>query len=156
MRHSFPGVKGLSWVASVPGKEEPMSPAPASTARPRPDDIVDSLTTILSSVEGEVVFVTCIDEHGYAGDSEAYASLEQPKNTLPFEHLLSFPKELQSDTILVTSRAAGTLRDVAESDLEFTRSLIEAAAAEGIEVLDHVLVKDGDYLKLRATTDLWN
>ncbi|MGH2751822.1 MAG: JAB domain-containing protein [Actinomycetota bacterium] len=129
--------------------------ASTTTVRPRPDDIIDSLTKILSSVEGEVVFLTCVDQHGYVGDSEAYASKDQPKSSLPLEHLFSFPHEQGIDTVMVTSRASESLESIAESDIEFTTALLDAAETEGIEVLDHVLVKDGEHRSLRALTDLW-
>ncbi|MGH2702575.1 MAG: JAB domain-containing protein [Actinomycetota bacterium] len=127
-----------------------------TSIRPRPDDILDSLTTIVSSAEGEIVFVTCVDEHGYAGESEAYASKDQPKSALPLEHVMQFPKEQRSSAIMVTSRAAAPLDSIAPEDLEFTRDFIAAAEAEGIEVLDHVLVRDREHLRLRDHTDLWN
>jgi len=59
-------------------------------------------------------------------------------------------------TIMVTSRACEPLGTVGEDDLEFTRGLLEAASAEGVEVLDHVVVRDGDYRRLREITDLWD
>jgi DNA repair protein RadC len=133
-----------------------MAPPSTSTERRRPDDIIGSLTTILSTVEGEMVFVTCVDEDGFVGDSEAYASKDQPKSSLPFEHLFNFPQAQGADAIVVTSRAAGSLEAIAESDLEFTRALIDAADSREIEVLDHVLVHDGEHLGLRAVTDLWS
>lgn len=132
-----------------------MSSTP-TTIRPSPDEILGSLVTIVSSAEGEMVFVTCVDEHGYAGDSEAYTSIDQPKSALPLELLLQFPKEQEIDTIMVTSRAAAPLDSIAADDLDFTRDLIAAATGDGIEVLDHVLVRDGEHLKLRDHTDLWN
>lgn len=132
-----------------------MSTTP-TTIRPGPDEILGSLVTIVSSAEGEMVFVTCVDEHGFAGDSEAYASTDQPKSALPLELLMEFPKEQEIDTIMVTSRAVGPLDAVAAEDLDFTRDLIAVAADDGIEVLDHVLVRDGEHLRLRDHTDLWN
>lgn len=132
-----------------------MTPAP-TTAGALPDKILESLTTIVSSADGEIVFVTCIDEHGYVGDSEAYASEDQPKSALPLELLFSFPKELGVDTVLVTSRGIDSLDFIAEGDLEFTRNLIATADEEGIEVLDHVIVRDGRPIKLREETDLWD
>jgi hypothetical protein len=132
-----------------------MSSTP-TTIRPRLDEILGSLVTIVSSAEGEMVFVTCVDEHGYAGDSEAYASIDQPKSALPLELLMQFPKELEIDTIMVTSRAAAPLDSIAKADLDFTRDLIAAAACDGIEVVDHVIVRDGEHLRLRDHTDLWN
>ena len=132
-----------------------MSSTP-TTIRPGPDEILGSLVTIVSSAEGEMVFVTCVDEHGFAGDSEAYASTDQPKSALPLELLMEFPKEQEIDTIMVTSRAVGPLDAVTAEDLDFTRDLIAVAADDGIEVLDHVLVRDGEHLRLRDQTDLWN
>lgn len=132
-----------------------MSTTP-TTIRPGPDEILGSLVTIVSSAEGEMVFVTCVDEHGFAGDSEAYASTDQPKSALPLELLMEFPKEQEIDTIMVTSRAVGPLDAVTAEDLDFTRDLIAVAADDGIEVLDHVLVRDGEHLRLRDHTDLWN
>lgn len=132
-----------------------MSISTTSNARSRPDDVIESLTTILSSLDAEIVFVTCIDGHGFVRDSEAYASHEQPKSALPLEHLFAFPRELELDTIMVTSRATESLDAVSEADLEFTRALIDAASAENIEVFDHVLVRDGNYRCMREITDLW-
>ena len=132
-----------------------MSSTP-TTIQPGPDEILGSLVTIVSTAEGEMVFVTCVDEHGYAGDSEAYASTDQPKSALPLELLMEFPKEQEIDTIMVTSRAVGPLDAVAAEDLDFTRDLIATAADHGIKVLDHVLVRDGEHLRLRDHTDLWN
>ena len=132
-----------------------MAPSSTSTDRRRPKEILESLTTILSTLDGEIVFVTCVDEDGFVGDSEAYASRDQPKGSLPFEHLFSFPQEQGVHSIMVTSRATDSLEAISESDIEFTRALIDAADAREIEVLDHVLVMDGECLGLRAITDLW-
>ena len=132
-----------------------MSGTPTSI-RPRPDDILDSLVTIVSTAESEIVFVTCVDEHGYAGDSEAYASIDRPKSALPLEHVLQFPREQRSNSIMVSSRAVAPLDSIAEEDLDFTRNLIAAAAGESIEVLDHVLIRDFEHLKLRDHSDLWD
>jgi len=130
--------------------------APTNTSvRPRPEQIIESLTTIVTKSEGELVFVTCVDEDGYVGDSEAYASPDHPKNSLPMEQLFSWPQEQGVDTVLVTSRAAEPLESFADSDMAFTRALIDEAKARGIEVLDHVLVHDGEHKGLRAATDLW-
>ena len=130
--------------------------APTSTsARPRPEQIIESLTTIVSKTEGEVIFVTCVDEDGYAGDSEAYASKE-PKDSLPMELLFSWPEAQGVDTVMVTSRASGPLESFTDSDIAFTRALIDEADARGIEVLDHFLVRDGEHRGMRAATDLWS
>lgn len=131
-------------------------PATPTSTRPRPDDILDSLITIVSTAESEIVFVTCVDEHGYAGDSEAYASIDRPKSALPLEHVLQLPREQRSNSIMVTSRATAPLDSIAEEDLDFTRKLIAAAAGESIEVLDHVLIRDFEHLKLRDHSDLWD
>jgi len=130
--------------------------APTSTpVHRRPEQIIDSLTTIVSKSEGEVVFVTCVDEDGHVGDSEAFASRNRPKNSLPMELLFSLPQEQGVDTLMVTSRAAGPLESFADSDLAFTRALIDEAKARGMEVLDHVLVGDGEHKGMRASTNLW-
>jgi hypothetical protein len=118
--------------------------------------LIDSLTKIVSTSEGEVVFVTCVDEDGYAGDSEAFASRDRPKDSLPMELLFLLPQEKGVDTLMVTSRAAAPLESFADSDLAFTRALIDEARARGMEVLDHVLVSDGDHKGMRAATDLWS
>ncbi|MDQ3772653.1 MAG: hypothetical protein M3343_11285 [Actinomycetota bacterium] len=133
-----------------------MTLSTAPTTAPRPDDIIESLATIVSGVDSEIVFITCVDQDGYVSDSEAYASKDQPKTSLPLEHLFSFPRTLGMGTIMVTSRACEPLGTVGEDDLEFTRGLLEAASAEGVEVLDHVVVRDGDYRRLREITDLWD
>jgi hypothetical protein len=131
--------------------------APKSTpVHPCPEQIIESLTTIVSKSEGEVVFVTCVDEDGNAGDSEAFASRDRPKDSLPMELLFSLPQEKGVDTLLVTSRAAGPLESFADSDLAFTRALIDEAKARGMEVLDHVLVSDGKHKGMRATSNLWS
>jgi DNA repair protein RadC len=127
-----------------------------TTVGPRPEEIIDSLTTLVSKAEGELVLVTCVDQEGYAGDTEAYASTDQPKSSLPLELLFSLPQSQEIDAVMVTSRAASSLEDVADSDIVFTKDLIDAARAQGIEVLDHVLVLDGKYKRLRAVTELWN
>ena len=130
---------------------------PTSTSvGPRPEQIIESLTTIVTKSEGELVFVTCIDEDGYAGDSEAYASKDQPKDSLPMDLLFSWPEAQGVATVMVTSRAAGPLESLADSDIAFTRALIDEAEARGIEVLDHFLVRDGEHRGMRAATDLWS
>ncbi|CAN5570360.1 hypothetical protein BH20ACT23_BH20ACT23_11720 [soil metagenome] len=127
-----------------------------TTARPRPEEIIDSLTTIVSSSESELVMVTCVDQDGYVGDTEAYGSIDQPKSSLPLELVFAFPESRGVDTVVVTSRAAGPLESIADSDIAFTKSLIDAAGALGIEVLDHILVHDGEYRRTRESTELWN
>jgi hypothetical protein len=117
--------------------------------------MIDSITTIVSKSEGEVVFVTCVDEDGYAGDSEAFASKDRPKDSLPMELLFLLPQEQGVDTLMVTSRAAAPLESFADSDLAFTRTLIDEAKARGMEILDHVLVSGGEHKGMRASTNLW-
>lgn len=101
------------------------------------EEFLDSLVTIASSSKDEIVLLTCVDQDGDLGETEAYASSRQPKCSLPWEVVLTFPESRGVDTVLVTSRAAGSLDSVADSDIQFTRDLIEAAGAHGIEVLDH-------------------
>ncbi len=127
-----------------------------TTVGPRPEEVIDSLTTLVSSSEGELVFVTCIDRDGYVGDSQAYASSDQPKSSLPLEIIFSFPEHRGIDTVMVTSRAADPLGSIADGDIEFTRDLIDAAGSLGIEVLDHFLVHDGKHKGMRAVTALWD
>jgi hypothetical protein len=139
----------------APSQGEVMA-STSTPVHPRPEEIINSLTTIVSKSEDELVFVTCVDSDGYAGDSEAFASKDQPKVSLPPEMLFSLPEEQGVSTVMVTSRAAQPLERIADSDLEFTRNLIDAARTQGIEVLDHILVRDGKHKGMRATTDLWD
>lgn len=127
-----------------------------TTTGPRPEEIIDSLVTIVSTSESEVVALTCIDQDGNVEDTEVYASSDQPKSSLPLEIIFTFPEGRGVDTVLVTSRAACSLESVADSDIAFTRALIDAAGALGIEVLDHILVHDGEHKGLRAVTHLWD
>jgi len=130
--------------------------APTCTpVRSRPEEIIDRLTTLISKAKGELVFVTCIDPDGYAGDSEAFASPDEPKSSLPVELLFVLPEGDGVDTVMVTSQAAGPLESFADSDLAFTKELIEAADERGIELLDHVLVRDGASRGMREATELW-
>jgi DNA repair protein RadC len=41
------------------------------------------------------------------------------------------------------------------ADLELTQKMIFAGIMVGIQVLDHLILGNGDYLSMRATTDLW-
>jgi DNA repair protein RadC len=41
------------------------------------------------------------------------------------------------------------------ADLELTQKMIFAGMMVGIQVLDHLILGNGDYLSMRATTDLW-
>jgi len=131
--------------------------APTSTpVGARPEDVVDRLTTLISKAREELVFVTCIDSDGYAGDSEVFASPDEPKSSLPVELLFVLPSLDGVNTVMVTSRAAGPLDSFADSDLAFTRELIEAADERGIELLDHVVVHDGASRGMREATVLWD
>ena len=131
--------------------------APTSTpVHRRPEQLIDSLTKIVSKSDDEVVFVTCVDEDGNAGDSEAFASKDRPKDSLPIELLFLLPQEKGVDTLMVTSRAAAPLESFADSDLAFTKALIDEARARGMELLDHVLVCDGVHKGMRGSTDLWS
>lgn len=127
-----------------------------TTVGPRPEEIIESLVTIVSSSESEVVALTCIDQDGNVDDTEVYASSDQPKDSLPLEIIFTFPEGRGVDTVMVTSRAASSLDSIADSDIAFTRGLIDAACARGIEVLDHILVHDGEHQGLRAVTELWD
>ena len=131
--------------------------APTNTnVDPRREEIIESLVTLVSSYKDEVVLLTCVDEEGNMGETEAYASSNQPKSSLPLEVVLTFPESRGVDTVMVTSRAASSFERIADSDIAFTRALIEAADARGIEVLDHILVHDGEHQGLRAVTKIWN
>jgi DNA repair protein RadC len=131
--------------------------APTNTnIDPRREDIIESLASLVSSYKDEVVMLTCVDEEGNLGETEAYASNNQPKSSLPLEVVLTFPESRGVDTVMVTSRAAASFESIADSDIAFTRALIDAADARGIEVLDHILVHDGEHQGLRAITEIWN
>ena len=131
--------------------------APTNTnVDPRHEEIIESLVTLVSSYKDEVVLLTCVDQDGNMGETEAYASTNQPKSSLPWEVALTFPESRGVDTVMVTSRAAGSLESIADSDIAFTRALIDAADARGIEVLDHILVHEAEHQGLRAITDVWN
>jgi hypothetical protein len=130
---------------------------PTSTpVRPRLEQVIDTLTTIVSESEGELVFVSCVEQDGDVGDAEAYASRDKPKASLPMDLLFSLPHAQGADTIMVVSRAAGPLESFVDSDLAFTSNLIDEATTRGIEVLDHILVRDGRHRGMRATTSLWS
>lgn len=131
--------------------------APTNTnVDPRREDFIESLVTLVSGYKDEVVLLTCVDEEGNMGETEAYASSNQPKSSLPWDVVLNFPESRGVDTVMVTSRAAGTFESIADSDIAFTKALMDAADARGIDVLDHILVHDGEHLGLRAVTEIWN
>jgi hypothetical protein len=147
---------GVDVPAVSPPSKGAVVESTSTPVRPRPEQIIGSLTAIVSKSEVELVFVTCIDDDGYVGDSEAYASTDKRKESLPVDLLLSWPQEHGIGTVIVTSRAAGPLESFADSDIAFTKVLIDEANARGIELLDHILVCDGQHKGMRATTNLWS
>jgi DNA repair protein RadC len=56
----------------------------------------------------------------------------------------------------VTSTARGPIERIAESDIEYTRRLMQAGDALGIPLFDHVLVSGKEFKMMSQSTDLWN
>lgn len=128
------------------------SPADRAT----PIDAIESLTQIVGSIDAEVVFATCIDADGYVGDSECFASNEQPKNLLPVDELFRLANKLDAPAIMITSRSSGPIDQIHACDRDFTERVLDAGQACGVAVFEHVLVeKDKFRLMTESAPELW-
>ena len=123
--------------------------------RLRPDEAVERLVPILGEIDGEVVFCTCIDDDGFVGDSECFASREQPKSTLPVEELFYLARTTGAPAMMFTSGSSGPIDQLQECDVLFTRRLLDAGRACGVRVHDHFLVGGGTYRKMSESMDVW-
>lgn len=132
-----------------------MPPVRPSAFRPRPEDAIDSLVPIVGRVEGEVIFATCIDEQGFVGESECFASLEQPKTTLPMDELFYLPQEMNAAAVMFTSKSSGPITELHDCDVQFTERLIQTGRKLRILVYEHVLVEDDKFRLMSQCTDLW-
>ncbi|MEA2435169.1 MAG: repair protein RadC [Actinomycetota bacterium] len=124
-------------------------------AQRQPEKLLPSLAQIVTGIDGEVLFQISLDSDRSVMDIECLASQVQPKNMLPLDLVLEHPLDLGAGSVLFVSNSSGSLAEPAESDLDFTRRLIEAGRISRMPVEDHYIVKDGGYLSLRRSTDLW-
>ncbi len=124
--------------------------------RVTPSDAIASLTKIVSAIESEIVFTTCIDSNGFVTESECFASDSQPKNLLPVDELFYLAHELDAPTVMITSRSSGSIAELHECDIDFTARLIDAGIDHGIGVFEHVLVEKNNFrLMTEAAPELW-
>jgi DNA repair protein RadC len=124
--------------------------------RARPEDAIESLVGIVGGIDGEVVFATCIDADGCVGDSECFAARDKTKESLPVGEIFHLARRRGAAAVLVTSTAREPIERIAESDIGYTRRLIEAGDALGIPLFDHVLVSGKKFKIMSQSTDLWN
>jgi hypothetical protein len=81
--------------------------------------------------------------------------LAAPGRLLPSDEVLFYlAREHDAKVMLFGSRAAGSIFEVGEEDMGLTERLLAAAARNNIEVIDHLLVKDGMF-RFMSCTDLW-
>ena len=121
----------------------------------KPEDAIDNLVKIVGGVDADIVFVTCIDENGDVSESECFASNTQPKNAIPIDQLYYLPEQIGATAVMLTSNSSGSLKDVHDCDVEFTRRVIEAGRKRGIAVWDHILVEGDQFRAMSRCTDLW-
>jgi hypothetical protein len=128
----------------------------AVSFRPGPEDAIPHLVSIVADVEGDVLFVTCIDTEGRVGESECFVSATQPLAQLPLEEVFHLPKQLGSPAVMLTSRSNGN-GEIAHADVDLAQNLILEGKSHGVRVYEHILVENKDsYYRLSQTTDLWS
>jgi DNA repair protein RadC len=123
------------------------------------EEILPNLAQIVSGLEGqgEVIFQIPLNKHGEVIDEiECLASPTQPKNLLPLELVLQYPKDIGAAEVTFVSNSCGELTSPAEADIDFTRRLIDAGRTVGVPIADHYLAANDHYISLRQSTDLWS
>lgn len=120
------------------------------------DDLIERLAFVVGRLDAEIVFATCINADGTPGDSECFASETQPKNGLPLEEVFYLAKNTGAPAMLFTSTASGSLDQIHDCDIDFTKRLIDAGIEHGVSVIDHILVHEDNWISLAESTDLWS
>ncbi|MDQ4065320.1 MAG: hypothetical protein M3161_04670 [Actinomycetota bacterium] len=124
--------------------------------RGTPSDAIDALKRVAAGVDGEIVFVTCIDDEGFVTDSECFTSLTQPKNLLAVDELFHLARELGARRIMITSRSSGPIDELHDCDVAFTARILDVGQRLGIRVCEHALVEmDSVRLMTEASPHLW-
>lgn len=108
-----------------------------------PEQAIGDIAYLVAHVGAEAIVSTCIRADGTIGDSEFFASSDQPKNTFPLSQLFYLAVRTGAPAVLVVSTAGGPLDRIHGCDVDFTRRLVAAGREAGIRVHDHVIV-DGD------------
>lgn len=135
-----------------------MAPQPADRlpSDQLPEKLLPNLAKIISGVDGEVLFQVSLGSDRSVLDIECLASQVQPVNMLPLDLVLEHPARIGASSVMFVSSSSGSLTEPDECDLAFTDRLIEAGEMSGVPVYDHYLVREGGYVSLRASTDLWD
>lgn len=121
-----------------------------------PEDAVEHISRVVSGIDGQVLFVNCVDADGYVGDANCFASKEGKLEEIPPHYLFGIAQEKGAPAVLLTSRFDGDMPVLDESNVTFTRKVLVMGETLGIEVVDHYLVGSEGRVSLRETTDLWD
>jgi hypothetical protein len=132
-----------------------------SMLRDRPDfeervpivDAIESLVPILSQLPDGVMAATAV--FGDVAGPLEIAIFQGPERTLPPDDVLfHLAHESGAGAMLFASPAAGSIVNVAERDIELSKGLLAAGERAGIEIIDHIVVKDGAF-RFMSSTGLW-
>lgn len=131
-------------------------PSETPSEEPQPEPVLDGpeavsrhLTPLLSGLDREHFVVLALDARNRpigantVSIGSVSASLVHPREVMKFAILAN-----ASSIILAHNHPSG---DVSPSrdDIELTRRLVEAGTLIGIDVLDHLVLSDGDFLSLK-------
>ncbi|MFN2594623.1 MAG: JAB domain-containing protein [Actinomycetota bacterium] len=120
------------------------------------DELIDKLAFVVGKLDAEIVCATCINHDGTPGETKFFASETEPKNGLPLDEVFYLAKNSSAPAMLFTSTASAPFDQIHGCDIDFTKRLITAGAANGVEVIDHILVHKDEWVSLAESTDLWS
>jgi len=120
----------------------------------RPDDCIESLVSIVGTLEAEIVVLTCIDDEGCVGDNEILAKPGGDKTEIPLDIMFGWPRSQAAAALMVASKSSGPIECLHERDIRFTDSLRAYGEETGIPLFEHVVI-EGDKFRLMSHSMGW-
>lgn len=124
-------------------------------SRLEPADCIESLISIVGETDDEIVVLVCIDNDGYAGDSEVLAQPGGDKTEIPPGLLFGFAENRAAAALMVASGSSGPIEYLHERDIRFTDSLRAYGSKIGLPLHEHVLI-DKDKFRVMSESMGWN
>ena len=126
-----------------------------SRFRLQPVDAIRALVEVISPLEDEAIFAVCVDGEGFVGLSECFRWPRSGSCPPSIETLFELPVGTHADAVMFASRTHRPIEQLHESDIDFTRRLIDHGLKVGVPVLEHILIRDHMFRVMSESMGSW-
>jgi hypothetical protein len=128
------------------------------TAKPYFDitvvDAMQCMVPVLSEARDDILLTSTVFGE-YVGPGDGHL-LADGTRALPSDEVLFYlARDTGAKEILCGCRSSGDIRDLHDADVGLARRLLAAGDRNGVHVLDLIVVRDGLFRFMSASTDLW-